>query len=569
MIRRVLLLLLVSTCFNQGIFVDLADEVNSKPINTNQEDGIPNNRTNASTMNSVNDTIDTEKNRDDITVSISTMISSSKEESIDKPSVTIQTTEPASNSSSNGTHKVKSNEDKGINNNYNTFIAKYLNSFDRHTLIMICAFIIGLVLISFVIFFFICVCNSFQSCSGKSKKNPKNDNNNKLSDLATNPAYDDVKCVPDDYEADDFSVKINLPDNEPYPSHLPLLPNKVNSQTPSKNTKNKESLLNSTSSLSCSTASVNSVIYNKTPNSIQIINNNKSPNTVTSSDFKSIKINETTPKTVKNDKNSSALNLRSSISNIVANTFSSTPSKSLKKGEEKSNDSENERSCLLDETDNTEVANDSIVRKPIFQSQAKTGQQILREKNISKHPSYSRTQSESHSDEPQKVSSSISNNRLSAASSRSSIVMPGIPLNFDQIKDDIDDLALNKEKLVSRTNLNSRSQNGSQMIETDNQSDSVNNSIADIYIKELINKHQESSRKDPRKKMTKKDTSVSSGSIVSETTRELMKKKRLSVNVDISKVNFDTNPNGGKSVTNLDKNASVSVYTIGSEKSCY
>ena len=75
----------------------------------------------------------------------------------------------------------------------------------------------------------------------------------------------------------------------------------------------------------------------------------------------------------------------------------------------------------------------------------KSGQQLLREQKISKHLSCSRTQSECE----------ISNqgSRLSAASSRTSIAAPGLPLDFDQIKDDIDDLAVNKEKLASRTNL--------------------------------------------------------------------------------------------------------------------
>jgi len=204
-------------------------------------------------------------------------------------------------------------------------------------------------------------------------------------------------------------------------------------------------------------------------------------------------------------------------------------------------------------------------RKPIFQSQPKTGQQMLREQKISKHPSYLRTHSESVCN-----SNQTDSNRLSAASSRSSILMQNFdPLNFDQIKDDIDDLAINKEKLISRTSLNKLKikENGKD----GDQSDSTNTSIADIYIQELINKHHQSTQKNNGgvKKLIKQDTNASVSSIISENTRERLKLKRLSMNVDISKVNFEMNPGGAQSVSNLDKNTSVSNYTLGSEKSCY
>ena len=133
-----------------------------------------------------------------------------------------------------------------------------------------------------------------------------------------------------------------------------------------------------------------------------------------------------------------------------------------------------------------------------------------------------------------------------------------MPLNFDQIKDDIDDLAVNKQKLVSTTNLHSSSQNASQIIHMD-KSDSMHNSIADIYIQELLNKHQESNHKNPIKK---KKNSMSSNSIISDA-----RQKRNSINIDVSKINFSTNPS--VSVTNLDRNTSASVYTVESEKSCY
>lgn len=466
-------------------------------------------------------------------------------------SKTLNRTEPMTEIDTNNDSNVEDNPDEGFQNN-TSLLDTLLNKFDRQTLIMIVAFLIGVLLIGILIAISICICNGVQTC--KTKKS--NSNSLGKADIATNPAYDNVKYAPNfDSDADNFNqIEMN---NETYPSNIPLLSSKVD--------KNKLTL-NSTSSLSCSTASINSVVYNKTPNTIEIV---KSPNAASNNLNKG---NDTPSMTPMKGVNTSALNLRSSISNIVANTFNSTPSKSIKKNDEKSNDSENERSCLLDETDSTEVPNESVVRKPLFQSQAKTGQQILREQKLSNknimHPQYTRTQShsESHNNEDARIPNTASNNRLSAASSRSSITMPGIPLDFDKIKDDIDDLAVNKEKLASRTNLQSPSQNASQIIEMDNQADSVNNSIADIYRKEFINIQQQSNQKDATKKLNKFEMSVSSSSIISETMKEALKKKRLSMNIDVSQVNFDTN---GRSVTNLDKNASVSNYTVSSEKSCY
>ena len=106
----------------------------------------------------------------------------------------------------------------------------------------------------------------------------------------------------------------------------------------------------------------------------------------------------------------------------------------------------------------------------------------------------------------------------------------------------------------------------------DSQSDSVNNSIADIYIKELINKHQQSTQKPSKVKPKALDLSASSSSIMSETKWGALKKKRMSMNIDINDIdvsNFSANPAGGRSGTNLDKNSSASAFTVGSEKSCY
>lgn len=412
------------------------------------------------------------------------------------------------------------------------FLNKIFDRLDKHTLILILTFLIGLVLISCLIGISICIFNSLNTCGSGAKKSSLPSH-----DLATNPAYDSVKYDPNFDSCNTHGL--SRADIIIHPgSDIPLLPPKLNNN------------LNSTSSMSCSTVSINSVIYNKTPGTVEVITGNQQ---IASKNRETVPSQPSTP--IK------ASNIRSSISNIV-NTFSSTPTKPSKKNEDKSS-SENERSCLLDETDSIDQPNETSIsnRKPIFQSQPKTGQQILREQKITKHPSYLRTHSEINS-------ASVENNRLSAASSRSSIVMPNIPLNFDQIRDDIDDLAINKEKLVSRTSLNKlMSKDGDQA----GDQDSTNTSIADIYIQELINKHQQSTQKNNNgiKKLTKQENSASVSSVISENTRERLQLKRLSINIDISKVNFEMNPGGAQSTTNLDKNASVSNYTMGSEKSCY
>lgn len=136
--------------------------------------------------------------------------------------------------------------------------------------------------------------------------------------------------------------------------------------------------------------------------------------------------------------------------------------------------------------------------------------------------------------------------------------MANVPLNFDQIKDDIEDLAVNKDRLVSRTSLAIRSHHSSQVIDMDGQCESVNNSIADIYIKELLNKHNKP------KKMSESISNASSSSEIKRPMRNV-DGKRYSINVDINQINFNTNA----SATNLNRNESASAYTVSSEKSCY
>ena len=96
----------------------------------------------------------------------------------------------------------------------------------------------------------------------------------------------------------------------------------------------KDPLLNTTSSsLSCSSASVNSVLF-RSPNSIHIVTSKSAHDTALSADSRvAARNNETsltshsTPNKAAKVQPNASMNLRTSISNLMANTFSSTPSK--------------------------------------------------------------------------------------------------------------------------------------------------------------------------------------------------------------------------------------------------
>lgn len=283
---------------------------------------------------------------------------------------------------------------------------------NHRTLILSLAVLVGILLIGCLIGLAICVFNSFQSCKGtKSGLSGANNNNSKPTvELATNPMYDDKSDIK--YKPDfDPSASFSGTNDDMYPVNAPLLTNQVSGSK-------MLNALNSTSSISCSSTSINSVVF-KSPNSVQIIKTPKSSD--------SRPVTGPTNNTNKNNNNEASLtstpsktsrnqNLRSSISNLIK-----------KASDEKNQDSENERSCLLDETDQqpdqqseSAHSNDTSLvsrRQPKFQHQVKSSQQLMREQKISKHPSYSRVHSHSECE--------ASNHRLSAASSRSSIAMPG------------------------------------------------------------------------------------------------------------------------------------------------
>ena len=394
---------------------------------------------------------------------------------------------------------------------------------------MVVTFVVGFVLIVSSVIISICVCKSCNSLTGVDKG---------ASDLATNPAYDHVKYKPgyeSDVDSDHLNEIIIQGRSEDAHSHetnaldieQQCLINKPATPLPKCNQQN-ESLLNATSSLSCSSASVNSVVF-KTPSTIQIIKTD-----IVKVD--QVSSNAATPKLPHKSSN-----LKLNMSSITSK-LSSTPTRRSETG--------------ADEPDTQSV------RK--FLPAFKSNQQLLREQKITDksvlHASYSRTQSEC-------ISSEATTNRLSTASSRSSILMPAMTLDFGQIRDDIEDLALHKEKLVSRTSLATRSHTNSQTIETDEHSDSVNNSIADIYMKEFISNKL-------LHKQNKMNISLSNTSSTSEIKADKHNNnninntsKRFSMNIDASKINFE--PNGAVSRTNLNKNDSASTYTMESEKSCY
>jgi len=411
----------------------------------------------------------------------------------------------------------------GTTSNLASFFTK---NFDGYTLIFFVAFVVGFVLLVSSVIISICVCKSCNALTGVDKG---------ASDLATNPAYDHVKYKPG-YESDPDSDHLNeiiiQGRSEDAHSHetnaldieQQCLINKPVTLLPKSNQQD-ESLLNATSSLSCSSASVNSVVF-KTPSTIQIIK----------SDITKADKDPSTTVTPMLPQKASNLNLNMSS---IRSKLSSTPTRRVESG--------------ADEPDTQSV------RK--FLPAFKSNQQLLREQKITDksvlHASYSRTQSEC-------ISGETATNRLSMASSRSSILMPAMTLDFGQIRDDIEDLALHKEKLVSRTNLATRSHTNSQTIDTDEHSDSVNNSIADIYMKEFINNKL-------LNKQNKMNISLSNTSSTSEIKADKNNNnnmsKRFSMNIDASKINFE--PSGAVSRTNLNKNESASTYTMESEKSCY
>lgn len=152
---------------------------------------------------------------------------------------------------------------------------------------------------------------SLESFSSKDSKN----GNTASSDLATNPAYDTVKYQPN-YNSDDFENFGRL-DADMQPSvDIPLIDKSTLSPKP----KNGHDLLNLTSSMSCSSVSMNSVIFNKTPGSVEIVKETNPGMSVCAPATPSM------PASVTNTPSKTA-NLRSSISNLVNNKFSSTPSK--------------------------------------------------------------------------------------------------------------------------------------------------------------------------------------------------------------------------------------------------
>lgn len=260
--------------------------------------------------------------------------------------------------------------------------------------------------------------------------------------------------------------------------------------------KNDSSLVNTTTSASCSTLSVKSVIMNNNNNS------NRQDETLT----RNTTIDET--------KQFSSNNTKDETTNSA-----STPVRDAK-----------------DEVQFRPSETGSVKRSSRFtpSSHTKSQQQLVREQQLAE----SKVSLNNKANE--------SSNRLSAASSRSSIHQT---YNFDLIADEIDDLVANKDKFSSRSNLTS-SHNSSQMVHELERAESYNQ-ISDIYMNEMLRKRDELAN---RRKL-KNNTSISSNSINSNSLNKSIK----SVNVAVSDIKFDPNPNGD----------SVSVNTVESEKSCY
>lgn len=369
----------------------------------------------------------------------------------------------------------------------------------------------------------------------------------------TNPLYDSIEFKPiRNNETDDPHrqiVSIDSPETEKLINNnddIAIEQNKnvhlnIDAGHQNNNNLNDSSLLNTTSA-SCSTTSINSVVQIK-PNDSAKCDEQKTPETQPIIKLEPISLpSKLTTKPV------------SSITNI-----NETPKKILL------DKSPLDKSPLLSDqidvsrSDGPESSGYKRFSKFTPSSLTKSTQQLLQEQKVAESkipPAYRRASSQNT---PNENNQDI--NRMSAASSRSSIPHA---INFDIIKGDIDAWAENKNNFVSRSNLANSSHSSSQNIDFE-----LGGSISDIYTIELIKKHEEISKKN-KSQAKKNDASLSSSSASSSFKGNKSKNsdRRRSMNIPITEISLD--PNAQSNLDKMKNNPdSVSNYTIGSEKSCY
>jgi hypothetical protein len=198
-------------------------------------------------------------------------------------------------------------------------------------------------------------------------------------------------------------------------------------------------------------------------------------------------------------------------------------------------------------------------------------------KKISGSNLFNRTNSESHDKLNQnnnnsnilKTTSSIMSlkkiglSRKSIASSSTSIQQPQQQLDFQKIQDDIEHMALNKNLIKT----DSTSSNIRQTSTSSNQVDSSDNlhkqeSVSDIYFEYIKKKREEQVASKQKSKIN-----------------DLIKDNNKRHSINAIQVSFNPNgvsgstnnpiSNNQANVSNLMSNDSMSVDTLGSEKSCY
>jgi hypothetical protein len=415
--------------------------------------------------------------------------------------------QPDDNSSLNITHLnsdelTNVNINKTVNKNEDeTFKIKFINFFrsiDRYTLILISAFVSGLLLMGCLICLALCICKSVNRLSRK----------NKLPEI-TNPAYDEkvilngsdhlnVKYAPIDQIDDDF-----LDENE-----------KGGTLTKNDSKNGKATLCEGETDFDIEPQ------LKKTPS-------------------------EETLKEEDNNKHN--LTTSSSSSSLSFNRVPLTPKTPPPQADHE------------DTTDHTPLFHKNLVKKS-------SGSNLFNRKNSESHDKLNQNNNNNNG---LRTTSSIMSlkkiglSRKSIASSNTSIQQPQQQLDFQKIQDDIDHMALNKNLIKT----DSTSSNIRQTSTNSNQTDSNDNlhkqeSVSDIYFEYIKKKREEQVASKQKSKIN-----------------DLIKDKRHSINA--IQVSFNPNGGGGSpaatsntinnqvNVSNLMSNDSMSVDTLGSEKSCY
>jgi hypothetical protein len=409
---------------------------------------------------------------------------------------------------------------KNDEKNEDTFKIKFITFFrsiDRYTLILISAFMSGLLLMGCLICLALCICKSVNRLNSK----------NKLPEM-TNPAYDE---------------KVNLNGSNLNVKYAPI-------------DQMDDDLFEENEKGGTLTAKNGHVTLCEGETDFDIEPQLKK----TSS--------EETLKDEDNNKKDRNLSPSSSSSSLSFNRVPLTPKTPPQQKKTPIVDDNNHE----DSTDHTPLFN----KNPMI-------------KKISGSNLFNRTNSESH----EKLNQNNNNNnglktttsimslkkiglsRKSIASSSTSIQQPQQQLDFQKIQDDIDHMALNKNLIKT----DSTSSNIRQTSTSSNQVDSSDNlhkqeSVSDIYFEYIKKKREEQVASKQKSKINDliKDNNNKRHSI-NAIQVSFNPNGGSTSNTTNNNNNINYTPSGGVNqqinVSNLMSNDSMSVETLGSEKSCY